>query len=49
VYLQRLFTEHSHNAHANSEGTALFAYKVVQNLLILSVTDFSRICWAEVE
>jgi hypothetical protein len=28
------------NAHVNSEGTTLLAYKVVQNLVILSATDF---------
>jgi hypothetical protein len=32
------------NTHADSECTALFTYKVVQNLVILSATNFSKIC-----
>jgi hypothetical protein len=41
------FKAKSHNAqntHANSARTTLFAYKVVQNSMILSAMDFPRIC-----
>jgi hypothetical protein len=31
------------------KGLQFFAYKVVQNLVILSATDFSKIYWIEVE
>jgi hypothetical protein len=39
--------EHTEDAGANSEGTTLFACKVIQSLEILSVDDFSEICWID--
>lgn len=36
--------QNTQNPHANSEGTIFFAHKVVQNLVKLHATDFSKIC-----